>query len=1682
MGLKNIYYFFENKWYDFVEKTGLYKVTDKIDKVMPSFLLFILIIIMLIAGIFLMIPSIQGKGEATISFSVLDDEGNSVPLAPIMVSTETDNFRLTTDDYGTTEPISLKKDSEIYVSIDYSGSNYEKYSNNFVISDNQEIVIYLDNAESETQKVNYNFSLVDSLTSANIPNDGSIVFSCRNLGPIAPGTVTVIGGVVEVQADSACQLVAQSISIQGYETKYGVSISPQTSMIDLTKLSIGFEEQQTYSLYISVNNEAGNPLSSMQAKLYQNNVEIIGGNCLTANGVCTITGLESGSYTLKVTDTRTNAEYGQAQSSVYISSNTNQPITMTRNIAGYILVKVKKSNNQAISGATVTLKYIDNDNVDIASYTTDSDGQAYLAVYDLTKRYRVVVDKEDYLIASQSNIVAVANYPTNPTVTITLQQITPTTAAQLKLRVINSETGKGFPNAQVVLYSSDTGFLTDYKPKMTNSDGNVTFVVSSGNYYAKAFKGSSIGLSEEFEFNVRDATTAEAKIIPMEITKGNLLVTVVDKDGEAVPHANILLFDRYNSRTPIWGGDLANIDGTYEITEIVSDQDVYVVVSDIISNLGSTQSEFVYIKPNETNELKVTLYNKINASQKPKIEFLGFFNDSGSRLNGYIRSGAEYKAKFLLLIPSERWDSDLEEFEEVGAILRTGSSNTPYMENDSIYIKDIVLPNSEIQKFTQYSSEDGYDGKDDVDTRTEGDAKWAKVIFNPINNRDYATAYTIMADLKVKDDAAYGEKVDIHYLGFGYNEDEEYESDPVDNTNNDDVEYMTYKTESFNIGEEQACSDDFCFTLNITNLDEDLREDVVDNYNAKPQQNYKLRFGLINNNKDRIYTNNSRFEIKNADKGLIFKDINFTQPNSSHTNINVIPDTYEYKITTQQFNPHSTISGEIQFVPSLKGDRQILLQYVSDQRIVFTRLINIHVLSDKTFKVEITPEVIPSGKNFNLELEIKDEQTGIEVDKQVTVSVKDRFKKDLISNVLVGALGKVSITNIPGQETGNKVYVYVQAPEYETHISEIEVTENIFKVTPTKIGVSLNINTKTEETAKFTIENLSENSLVIESIRFVGDETKLESLDIARINTALSGYYDIEIPGIVKDETTYNNKKEIDAKFFTSPRAQTLKEVKNLSSNLVIKLRDKYNKQYSWEMELPVTITVGFEGLMDNSNCITLSEGMWETTVVDKYVDTQFTLKNNCGVNSRPVPLNGGLSAKVEFEGNPLGVFTVDVGTRKVELSHGYFKSIYDTVDSEKVYSVNLRYTPVGRYTGDIKGKIIFRSLNTTNQGSQELLTEYKFTLHVVSLSDCYVLSKKVLTAKETGEADSFTIENKNCGSQTVYRLSCDECNGLVLNPKENITVPATGSSEEIKVMSMGAMPGVYLLNVYSKVGGARGHERNVGKVRVEVRPNTQCLDLDRYEYDLYRYQYSENTGQEVKAKSFDTGNIINRCYGQTVKVQGEVKDSAKWQVALFNGVRDGLFTGATSGLINAMIPDKNAECNTGILGIGKKACPEGFDCKSGKCVAKEVTPPVNNEQNQKNLEKVCNPACADTHECVNGACQLKVAINTGTTVQYENAKSEGAACATGTGKYPLVLTGVTNHNGNYRCVCIGSNYGVERCRSTGTVTVIGPYNSVFGSDGYNQYPSPLDVCWKGINTNGAPVTGCNTSETWTYN
>ncbi len=1582
MSLKSFYYSIENKWYDFVEKTGLYKITDKIDRVMPSMLFFILLIIILIAGIFLLVP-MKPMGSTSVLLVVSDLETReSIPNVPILVSFDIAGEKnIRTNNDGQVY-IDVKNGDNFLIDIDYTAANYKRYNKTYLFDEARygELTIFLEKVGSDQEILNYTFSLVDEYNNRVLSN-GKAEFSCSNNNVLPPNDVDLINGVVEVSADPNCGLRA-TISAEGYQTVYNRVITTGTNIISTTSTYADFEEEDSYyTVTVHAKDQiTSQALDNIKFSLYTTTgVAIMGSNCVTnTGGTCNITGVLSGNYELRAQDNRTQPIYVNKSSNINVNYDTTQTIYMTRDITGYIKVKVVGNNNIPIDDAILTLKVQDQD---MGSGRTDVNGEYLFGVSNNSLAYRVVVDKEGYLIESKA-VSATSSMPAYPNITIKLTQVTASTVAPINIRVINGNTGKGYPHAQVVLYDADTGFLTDYQPRISDFDGNVTFNVRSGNYFAYALKGSSVGRSIEFNFDPKLSEVTPPYEVVMDVSKGMLLISVVDKDNQPVPNAKVEIYDKYSRHVPTVGGQLTDAQGLIAV-DLDADLDIYVVASDPLGTLGVTQSNYVKILPNQDVSLKVTLYEPKSAISKPEIKFLGFFRGD-SKLDGFLKAGQEYKAKFVLFVPSDR--SGDERFREVGAVIRTGSKNSPYLENDSIYIRNIDVPGATIEKYTQYSNSDGYNDKEDVDSRTLGDSKWAKIVFNESNysSQDYATAYEIFADVKVRDSALFGERVEINYLGYGYNRDYVYETDPAYDGSEDEIEYMAYNTTPFNIGDEIACNDDFCFTVTITDIAQNLREDVVSSYTGAPQKDYLLNFGLTNNNNSKIYSQ-SRFRLENEDEGIYFVNMNLKLPTDSQIQKTPAANEYKFDIATGEFMPRTTLTGEIRFRPILKGDRQIKLELVSDQKVVFSRYITIHALSDKTFLVDITPKVIPSGKNFSLQLEIKDATKQIEVDQEVTVNVKDRFKRTIAGPVTVGALGMVSVNNIPGQKSGNKVYVYVQSAEYETHVSEITTTDNIYLITPTRLGVSLNVNDKTTQNLTLAIENISQQDLVVEKIELVGESSDLEVIDVVRVNNELQSFIGTVIKGVDPDSTTnYETKKTFDFAINTNARIQAVRELQNLNAKILVSLKDSRSNNYIWDEEIPVAITVGFDGMFDNSACLTMSDTSLHEVVQSGYYEKQFTLKNDCAIKQTPVPLLGGLSAKVEFEGTPNGRFILSVGNRIVELSPAYYKTIYDTVEAEKLYPVKLRFEPVGRFTGDVKGKIIFRSTNVTTTGTQNIENSFDFLYNVVNLGDCYNIAKKVLTINDLGSEDSFVIENKDCGKETIYRLSCDNCQGLMFNPRENIRVAGTGSSEEIKVSALGITPGIYYINVFSRIADQRGSEANVGRIKVLVRPGTGCLDLERYEFDLYRSAFSESTGLVVNAKSYDTTNIINRCYGQTVKVEGKADSGAKWGMALLAGFRDGLFTGVGSAGLQALAKvidpfiRKPAAAAAGAAQVadqivGKTCTPQtvttdcgatGYVCTNGRCaVSTAVTRIACNTENAATV-------CAAGQVCKDGFCQ----------------------------------------------------------------------------------------------------------------
>jgi uncharacterized protein YqgV (UPF0045/DUF77 family)/nitrate reductase NapAB chaperone NapD len=1412
----------------------------------------------------------------------------------LIITTSTGFSEAKTSSQGLTDYIKIPKNSSYQ--IDIVEDAYENFNDIFSTKESSEtITIALEPSGIEPLTVSYSFDIVDSKTTAVVNSNGSVSFKCLN-GSLAPAPMTLSSGNVTVEASPECSLVIESISFTGYLSKYNLPINTMTGTVSLEPTSIDFEDDDKYTLVINVKNSSNEALSNIKVNL-TNAYGIIDSKTTSSTGNVTFEEVESGEYMVNFSDQRATPIYSTLSRTYYISSDITKSETLSSDVSGYLFVRIIGENSGALEGAEVNLKTSENNTIE--TKLSDVEGEVIFTVSEI-KDYNIVVDAEGYLI-TRKLVEAKEVMPTNPIV-IPLPLITPATLASLKVQVTTWE-GKPFKFAKVVLYDAETGFLTDYKPVLTNYDGNATLNITSGKYIAKAIKGSVTGESSEFEFNVKYPELSGTVTIPMGISEGVLNVSVVDNDGNPVPYAIIDLYDRYSyyNFTPAVPLKKTTTDSQGNI-EMVVDADIeyYVVATDLDDVYGKTQSRFVYVGADSQESLKVTLYPRNSSTTKPRMVFNGIYKDD-LKVEDNLKAGEDYKIRYNLLVPQNRTGDDV--FEEIGFMLRTGS--TSMIENDSLFIKYLDVPYLDsIQKYTQFNLNAPHEneGYNDEDSLTEGNFKWAKATLKegPINYNGsfgFYNAYEIEAIISVKDTAVFGEELKIFSLGYGLNEDDEYETYNSYLGPNEEIEYYdVYDQITFGVGNELFCSDEFCFSSTIVDVSEDLRYDVTNNFAAMPNKDYKYSFTLINNSLETVYLS-SRFILENIDEGLDFKNIKIYKPDGEvYTQTNTNENEFDIPITS--LVSKQKVTGEIIFMPKLKGTRELSIKFISDQKIKFINQLFIDVLSDKTFEVEIEPSIIPSAKSFSLVINAVDSKTKIPVENR-TITIKDKFKDTIKGPISVSdSVDEIEIGNIPAQGPGDTIYVYITAPEYETVVEELKATDKLYNIIPRNLAYSLNIFDEKQKTENFTINNLSPIDLTIDEMVVKGNG--LEVVDLHRINNTLLNSVGVIIKGFDSVSDLPDNtdaSKEIPLTISLNPRAETIREVVDLSSTLHIVLSNGENQ---WKSEIPIKINIGFDGMIDNSNCLTLSQDQWNAVALNKAVDTTFMVSNKCSVNGTNMPLSNGLEARVLFESNPQGKFIVSLDNRSIELTHGNYRRLLDTFDRDRSLPVILKYEPAGRMKGTVKGTIEFRSVNNTGSGEQELVSSIAFEIDVTNLKDCVVFSKSSLNVGQVD--DEFTIENVACPADMTYRLSCDNCQGLVVEPRNNIDVPASGSSENIVVRNMGATPGAYVLNVFSSMKEFRGSEELIKRIKVYVRPTDYCVDLERYEFDLYRSEYSESTGLELNATSYDTTNLINLCYGQEVEGTFSVKEDAKWKMALTSFLREGLYTGGISAILQGKL------------------------------------------------------------------------------------------------------------------------------------------------------------------------------------
>ncbi|PIU21507.1 MAG: hypothetical protein COT15_02080, partial [Candidatus Diapherotrites archaeon CG08_land_8_20_14_0_20_34_12] len=250
MGLKGFYYLFEDKYYEILdainEKVPIYKIIDPIDKILPSFILFVvltLLIVGLLASV-VVLPLFSQKLVATIE--VLDNDNVPVNGADVTLQLVDDNSTVdnniilvegVTDEFGQFS-VDLPKD-EITVNIEIKPKELEAVNFKRVLVAGETItlkIFYGDvNPDNKEGVKEYTIKLVDSSNAPIKSSSASIYLSCYSGLDLGTKLNVTGSGIFTISVDSAkCGTLTAKADAPGYVPKT-VEVKNLVEVIVLSK-------------------------------------------------------------------------------------------------------------------------------------------------------------------------------------------------------------------------------------------------------------------------------------------------------------------------------------------------------------------------------------------------------------------------------------------------------------------------------------------------------------------------------------------------------------------------------------------------------------------------------------------------------------------------------------------------------------------------------------------------------------------------------------------------------------------------------------------------------------------------------------------------------------------------------------------------------------------------------------------------------------------------------------------------------------------------------------------------------------------------------------------------------------------------------------------------------------------------------------------------------------------------------------------------------------------------------------------------------------------------------------------------------------------------------------------------------------------------------------------------------
>lgn len=1516
MGLKEIYYKLENGYYKVLDKIDrkipIYKVIEPIDKVFPSFILFLAIIILIAA--FAILPFLFGLMPFghSLDFRVSDySTGEALGGATVFVMHEDleEDLILLTDEEGFTQPVLVHPEMFLEYRVELDG--YEYVFGEILIA--EALTTEIIELEVLRDEEELSFSLIDIESGELISDPVEVEFRCLPEGVMTPLTKTVIGGSDVVFKPGDCETLQYKVNeAYGYETIDYWNDFWDGMYIELERTVAAFAGDAGRIL-VNVSFE-GIPIEDyVEVVLFKADSEFAApGEGIYLESEGTITGQ------VGFEDVAPGYYYVQNESTSEYSSETSAMITLAdgmeeivelqlrRNVIGSIKVQVKNQAGQLIGDALVTLK---KGNSTVMSRTTSlgEDATVEFSLSD-SDEYNLVVTHDDYCMGELSGLTV------GEALHVVTLRSDPSCKRKLRAIVIDQD-GESVANATVGVYDEE-GFRVAIDTKITDLNGRTEFTVSkTGKYKIFAFKGTISGwsdvkhyspsISEQIEYiatlNIPDATV-------------NVAAVNIEENFRPEQFASVTVFDSFDNRAVYGPKPIENEDGTITFA-LKADKKVYVMVEK--EGMASFISEPFVLKPLAEHSVKAELMSRLIggdvAWETKGSEFMGLFKE-GQRVAS-IAAGEEYIARFKLKLPYD------EDYDEMGFHLKTGQEGiSNKMETDVIYIKESKAPGaSSLEKGTAYNPGPAGAMAEDNLYKTEDGAKWVNLKWNQAKKGTVILEFRV----KVKDIAHLGQRVMLDWSAYVTRDGLELRN-PVDTRTIEEL-YKSTNEELFVVGEELLCDEKWCFSSSIIDKESRLVEQVSDSYAAKIGGEYEMNFKIINaseREEDNEY--DAYLKIVDETENVEIKNYKIVGAQSQTENSMAGIVGFETpKIEVGDIEPNSVVEGEINFTTK-KSNTGLLTFFIYSgdpalgQRIVLQKTISIPTSAGNAFDVdfekdgewEAEPPLLPIGKVNDLMVRVQNAETALEIE-DAFLTVKNKFN-DVLSTVQTNELGVARIV-LPALQVGEKLKLTVEKPNYAVYEKTLNAEPDMLEIKPKKVGFSLNPKTAVEESKTISLTNKTELDLRVEEIalegRFKGliDEESAEDWLFTQYNGLILN---------ALDEDSIVLKVKLSELGMKAEKTETVEGTLNLTLS---------GAGHTWKTSVPVKVSIGLGGEVDDPSCFSISKEEWITSTDGAPRSLQFRIENNCTVSEVPTKLDN-LQAKVEWKSNHLGDYSVQTGEDTAELRPGYYKLVTAQLEEGEYIDAVLTFQPNGGVQGIAEATVFIMMENRTNSGMQELSNKIETKITITNLKDCIKFSKELIKV-EKGNEEVLNIETVECGTEVDFELE-----SLLDLSTKNFTMQGTDKKDITIYTGDDTYQGQY--PVYVLTRGLERVEFGLEKlIRVRVLDKESCFELTKYEFDVY------DVSDESKLDGFDVARLKNKCFEGPVKVKAKYKakgptwnpfDGDAWEKGgTWRAIGFGALAGFATGL-------------AGCVGQGK-----GF----GECISGSDDTEISAQDCLKNLE-----------------------------------------------------------------------------------------------------------------------------------